>query len=288
MRDNYSDLIRAVHSLTAGVKVIADNQRVTVEAVNTMASELQCPSILIDTYTPEMTEIENPGVQGDLVRSIEFMRRRVLHGEKKSRQVIDAAVRGQIDGLMNQVHTVKQSVQKVSDVSDKVSDITERSYFALKSTGNAFTDTITQAHSQLEAGIAKSVADLKTTSDAIVYEANGKISEMKKFTSIIESVGGLEDYLKDEKDKVLSMLDSVVFEAAKAEGRAEHMNSDLLTKIKSVVSSIEKGIKPLDDKIDAIKGQIETKMSRLGHNITLDESQVQTQPVTAGRNSRRK
>jgi len=288
MRDNYSELIKAIKSLTDGVKVVADNQRLTVEAVNTVASELQCPSILIDTFTPEMIELNVPGVEGDLVRSIEFMRRRILHGEKKSRQVMDAAVRSHIDKLMKQVYTVKESVDRVSDVSDKVSDITERSYFALKRTGNAFTDTIAQAQGKLEAGIADSVVDLKNKSEEAVREANGRIEKMKHFTSVIQAVGGLEEYLKGEQDKVLTMLDSVVFEAAKAEGRAEHMNTDLLSKVKAVVVSIEKGIKPLDEKIDAIKGQVESKMSRLGHNITLDESQVQTQPVTAGRNSRRK
>lgn len=253
-----------------------------------MASELQCPSILIDTYTPEITEIENPGGMSDLVRSIEFMRRRILHGEKKCRQVMDASVRDHIDKLMKQVYTVKESVDRVSDVSDKVSDITERSYFALERTGNAFTDTIAQAQSKLEAGISDSIVDLKNRSEEAMHKANGRIEKMKQFTSVIQAVGGLEEYIKDEQNKVLSMLDAVIFEAAKAEGRAEHMNSDLLSKVKSVVASIEKGIKPLDQKIDAIKGQVESKMSRLGHNITLDESQVQTQPVTAGRNSRRK
>ena len=288
MRDNYSDLITAIKSLTAGVRVVAENQKQTIEAVNCMAQELRCPSVLVDTYHPEIIEPNNPGEMGDLIRSIEYVKRRLVMGEKGSRQAIDAAVKDRIDKLLIEAVGTKNIALELQDIAEKVEEITEDSYFALGSTASAFEESIHNATRQADIAVSDSIARLESTAESVVRKANGKIADMERFADILESVGGLESYVKQEHQKVLSLLDSVIYQAASAEARAEVMNSDLLGKIKEVVSKIEAGIAPLDEKIDAIKSQVNSKLNRLNSDITIDTTNTQTQPVTEGRRSRRK
>lgn len=287
MRDNYSDLITAIKSLNAGVRVVAENQKKTIDAVNCMAQELQCPSVLVDTYHPEIQEPRDEGEMGDLIRSIEYVKRRLIHGEKGSRQMIDAAVKDRIDKLMIESIATKNIAEDLIDAADRVEEITESSYFALGNTANAFEDTIHNATRQADIAVSDSINRLEDKADDIIGEANGRLAEMERFNDILQSVGGMENFVKQEHQKVLSLLDSVVFEAAKAEGRSEQMNTELLGKIKEVVSRVEAGIEPLDKKIDAIKGQVESKLGRLNSDITIDTTKTQTQPVTQGRRSRR-
>ena len=288
MRDNYSDLITAIKSLTAGVRVVAENQKQTIEAVNCMAQELRCPSVLVDTYHPEIIEPNNPGEMGDLIRSIEYVKRRLVMGEKGSRQAIDAAVKDRIDKLLIEAVGTKNIALELQDIAEKVEEITEDSYFALGSTANTFEESIHNATRQADIAVSDSIARLESTAESVVRKANGKIADMERFADILESVGGLESYVKQEHQKVLSLLDTVIYQAASAEARAEVMNSDLLGKIKEVVGKIEAGIAPLDEKIDAIKNQVNSKLNRLSHDITIDTTNTQTQPVTEGRRSRRK
>jgi len=288
MRDNYSDLIGAVKSLTDGVRVLASNQEAIIKSNRAMAEELKCPSILVDTYSPEIGEAPSQGAEGDLIRSIEFLRRRILHGEKSSRKMIDAAVRGQIDQVMQQTVSVKDMCTDLRDATDDIKEVTDSSYFALGRTANAFEESISSAHRQMEMGIEDSIYHLQEKTEKAINLADARLLEMEQFTELFESVGSLEGYMKSEQKKVLELLDDVIYMAASAEGRAEEMNNTLLGKITTVVSSIQNGIKPLDQKIDAIKSQVESKLGRLGHNIQLDTSNIQTQPVTQGRGSRRK
>lgn len=288
MRDNYSDLIKAIKSLTAGVRVVADNQKQTIEAVNCMAQELRCPSVLVDTYHPEIQEPFDQGEMGDLFRSLEYLKRRLVKGEEGSRQAIDAAVKSRVDKLLIEAVSTKNIAEELIEVADKVEEITEDSYFALGSTANSFEESIHNATRQADIAVSNSISRLESVSESVVKKANGKIAEMREFSDILESVGGMEGFIKQEHQKVLSLLDSVIYEAASAEGRAELMNTNLLAKIREVVSKVEAGIAPLDEKIDAIKAQVNSKLNRLNNDVDIDTTNTQTQPVTEGRRSRRK
>ena len=288
MRDNYSDLIKAIKSLTAGVRVVADNQKQTIEAVNCMAQELRCPSVLVDTYHPEIQEPFDQGEMGDLFRSLEYLKRRLVKGEEGSRQAIDAAVKNRVDKLLIEAVSTKNIAEELIEVADKVEEITEDSYFALGSTANSFEESIHNATRQADIAVSNSISRLESVSESVVKKANGKIAEMREFSDILESVGGMEGFIKQEHQKVLSLLDSVIYEAASAEGRAELMNTNLLAKIREVVSKVEAGIAPLDEKIDAIKAQVNSKLNRLNNDVDIDTTNTQTQPVTEGRRSRRK
>ncbi|NQZ48147.1 MAG: hypothetical protein HRT63_11565 [Erythrobacter sp.] len=274
--------------MTAGVRVVADNQKQTIEAVNCMAQELRCPSVLVDTYHPEIQEPFDQGEMGDLFRSLEYLKRRLVKGEEGSRQAIDAAVKSRVDKLLIEAVSTKNIAEELIEVADKVEEITEDSYFALGSTANSFEESIHNATRQADIAVSNSISRLESVSESVVKKANGKIAEMREFSDILESVGGMEGFIKQEHQKVLSLLDSVIYEAASAEGRAELMNTNLLAKIREVVSKVEAGIAPLDEKIDAIKAQVNSKLNRLNNDVDIDTTNTQTQPVTEGRRSRRK
>jgi len=253
-----------------------------------MAQELRCPSVLVDTYHPEIQEPRDQGEMGDLFRSLEYLKRRLVMGEKGSRQAIDAAVKKRIDAMLVEAVGTKNIAEELIEVADKVEEITESSYFALSNTASTFEESIHNATRQADIAVSDSIARLTSTSESVVREANGKIAEMDRFRDILDSVGGMESYIKQEHKKVLSLLDSVIYEASKAEGRSEVMHHNLLISIKDVVAKVEQGIKPLDQKIDAIKGQVEKKLGRLSNDIIIDTTKTQTQPITQGRSSRRK
>jgi len=288
MRDNYSDLIKSVNSLASAINTLANNQKNMLVGINRIAEELETPSILVDVYNPETIPTVERGELHDIIRAFEYVKRRMVKGEEGSRRAIDAAVKGRINEIMSQVSTTKGVIDDVSNLANKIDETLSRSHFALQRVGSSFEESIDNASRQADIAISNSIMRMKDFSEKSIREANSKIEEMREFSKILEGFVGIKGYIKAQHDNLLMMLDGVIHFANRADSKSASENAKLLDSITSVVSKIENGIAPLDKKIDAIGAIVESKLSRLTHGITLDETKIQTQPIIQGRASRRK
>ena len=282
-RNNYSDLISSFNKMSNHITELTKNQIVQGHAIHKILNELECPSVYLNNISEYKDELSRDEMR-DLYSAIEWTKNRLASGRSDFKKIVRDACAKEIAQLSSIDRDVNTLIEQVSESSSIIDGVVKNIDKLFNEANTGLASSIEKTFEIIDDNISLRIDDIKNNLAVQLKDIKAMSYESHDAIELIRESSKISDYCEDMVSKIEKVAYDLLDDIDEAGENIKNKNQRLLDDVKSAVSIVAKGIKPLDDKINRVlTGRFPTGLA-----TDARVESVQVNPVTPGRNNRRK